>query len=333
MLRLAFFSLCLTSDIKNVNWLQNPDLNGFVEKTGGNLMKQLDAIPAQEGDDSWEKGFKAPLREIKVTPVSQDGTTAVVEVNYPPMAFLGSSSGVKTLQLVLVDGEWKLTKPDLIFGAMQAGIAGVDAKVKTMENYQAVATQIVGIEGSDEQSLIEGLDEVDKLIIEIDRDVRTTDDFVAFLRKKFLGPLDNALGGNLDAIGGIGRPKPKTDPPAANPIKNPPLTGSIPNRPAGETNALTNPNAPKGTHRGYLWLAYYDQASLNTGKEVGYSIEYAFANKRQEVVMQAFGTPDEMQGGKWTYRGLRVYDMRKKTACQTVIFNIVNRRVASITCY
>ena len=329
----------LDSDIKDVNWLQNPDINGFVEKTGSNLMKQLDAIPAQEGDDSWEKGFKKPLREIKVKPVSQDGTTAVVEVSYPPMAFLGTSPGVKTLQLVLVDGEWKLAKPDLIFGAMQAGIAGVDTKVKTMENYQAVATQLAGIEGSDEQSLIEGLDEVDKIIVEIDRDVRTTDDFVAFLRKKFLGPLDNALGGNLDAIGGIGRPKPKTDPPAANPTKNPPLAGSIPNRPAGATNTLTrpgtpaNPNAPKGTHRGYLWLAYYSQASYNTGKEVGYSIGHYFSNKREEVVSQAFGTPDEMQGSKWIYRGLRVYDMRKKAACQTVIFNIVNRKVATIICY
>ena len=56
----------LDSDIKDINWLQNPDLNSFVSKTGGALMRQLDTVPGQEGEDSWGKGFKTPLREIEV---------------------------------------------------------------------------------------------------------------------------------------------------------------------------------------------------------------------------------------------------------------------------
>jgi len=326
----------LDSDIKDINWLQKPNLNSFVDKTGCALMKQLDAIPGQEGEDSWESGFKAPLKGVQVKPISEDGDTAVVEVKYPPMAFLGTSAGTKTLQLVRVDGEWKLVQPDLIFGAMQAGIAGVDAKVKTMENYQAVAAQLGGIGGADEESMIQGLDEVDKIIVEIDRDVRTTDDFVAYLRKKFLGNLEGALGGNFDALGGgeSGRPKPVQ--PGGNTANNKPVSGTIPNRPAGKTNAVSkavNPNAPKGTHRRFLWLANYNQASLNTGREVGYSIELTFTNKRQELLTQAFGAPDEVQNSKWVYRGLRVYDMRKRVALQTVVFNIVNRRIVSVVSY
>jgi hypothetical protein len=326
----------LDSDIKNIGWLQNPDLDGFVSQTGVALMKQLDAIPAQEGEDSWSKGFKTPLNNIQVKTISHEGNVATVEVNYPEMAFLGTGVGVRTLQLVLVGGEWKLAQPDLIFGAMQAGLAGVDAKVKTMENYQAVAAQLGGLGGADEESMIQGLDEVDKLIGEIDRDVRTTDDFVAFLRKKFMGNLDAALGGNSGILGGA---KPKPIAPAGNNTNRPPLAGAIPNRPAGSTNAisqpinLTNPNAPKGTHRNFLWLAYSAQASVNFGKETGYSIDKTFLTKKQELVMQAFGYPDDLQNGKWTYRTLRVYDMRKRAACQTVVFTIVNRRVASVVCY
>jgi hypothetical protein len=328
----------LDSDIKNIDWLQNPDLDGFVSKTGGALMKQLDAIPAQEGKDSWSTGFKTPLSNIQVKTISQDGNVATVEVNYPEMAFLGTGAGVRTLQLVLVSGEWKLAQPDLIFGAMQAGIAGVDAKVKTMENYQALASQLGGLGGADEESMIQGLDLVDNLIVEIDRDVRTTDDFVAFLRKKFMGNLDAALGGKLDILGGA-KPKPKPIAPAGNDTNKPPLAGAIPNRPAGTTNNiaqpinLTNPNAPKGTHRNFLWLAYSAQASVNFGKETGYSIDKTFLTKRQELIMQAFGYPDDLQNGKWTYRTLRVYDMRKRAACQTVVFSIANGRVASVVCY
>ena len=328
----------LDSDIKDINWLQNPDLDSFVSKTGSGLMKQLDAIPRQEGEDSWESGFKAPLKGIQVKPISQEGDTAVVEVNYPSMAFLGTSAGVKTLQLVRVDGEWKLVQPDLIFGAMQAGMAGVDAKIKTMENYQAVAAQLGGIGGADEESMIQGLDEVDKIIVEIDRDVHTTDDFVAYLRKKFIGNLEGALGGNFEALGEAERGRPKPVQPAGNTTNNRPVAGTIPNRPAGKTNTVSravNPNAPRGTHRRFLWLANYNQASLNTGREIGYSIERTFTNKRQELLTQAFGAPDEMQNSKWVYRGLRVYDMRKKppVALQTVVFNIVNRRIVSVVSY
>ena len=319
----------LDSDLKDINWLQNPDLNSFVDKTGSALMKQLDAIPAQEGEDAWEKGFKAPWKSGQVKPISQDGDTAVVEVSYPSMAFLGTSAGVKTLRLVRVEGKWKLEQPDLIFGAMQAGFAGVDAKVKTMENYQAVAAQLSGVGGSDEESMIRGLGEVDKLIIEIDRDVRTTDDFVAFLRKKFLGNLEAALGGT-----GSSKPEPVRQ--EANATTSQPIAGVIPDRPAGTTNAVARPanfNGPTGTHRGFLWLAYYNQASLNTGREIGYSIERTFVAKRQELLVQAFGAPDEVQKGKWIYRGLRIYDMRKKVALQTVVFNITNLRVTSVVCY
>lgn len=319
----------LDSDIKNVNWLQNPDLDGFVDKTGSALMKQLDVIPGQEGEDSWESGFKAPLKGIQVKPISQDGDTAVVEVTYPPMAFLGTSAGVKTLQMARVDGEWKLLQPDLIFGAMQAGIGGVDAKVKTLESYQTVVAQITGIEGSSEEELIDGLDDVDKIIVEINRDVQTTDDFVAYLREKFFSNVGSALG--VDPEG-----DPKPVPVGGNAASKQPVAGAIPNRPAGKANTATktgNAGLSRGTHRGYLWLAYYNQASLNTGRETGYSIERTFINKRQELLLQAFGDPDEMQNGKWIYRGLRVYDMRKKVALQTVVFNIVNRRVASVVSY
>ena len=315
----------LDSDIKDINWLQNPNLDNFVEKTGSGLMKQLDAIPGQEGEDSWESGFKAPLKGIQVKPISQEGDTAVVEVNYPPMAFLGTSAGVQTLKLVRVQGEWKLVQPDLIFGAMQAGIAGVDAKVKTMENYQAVAAQIGDIEGSDEESLIQGLDEVDRVIVDINKNVDTTDDFVAFLRKKFLGDLESALGGNSNP-----------DSTKGNAANNQPVTGTIPGRPAGNTNAVArpaSPNVPRGTHRGFLWLTNYNQASLNVGREIGYSIEFAFTNKPQELLIRAFGDPNEIDDRKWVYLGLRVYDMQKRTALRTVVFNVVNRRIASVICY
>ena len=324
----------LDSDIKNVNWLQNPDLDNFVDKTGSALMKQLDVIPGQEGKDSWESGFKAPLKGIQVKPISQDGDTAVVEVTYPPMAFLGTSAGVKTLKMARVDGEWKLLQPDLIFGAMQAGIGGVDAKVKTMESFQLVVAQVAVIEGSSEEELIDGLDDVDKIIVEINRDVQTTDDFVAYLGKKFLNNVNSALLNSLLGVDPGGNPKPA--PVDENATSKQPVAGAIPSGLAGKTDATSKPgNAPpsKGTHRGYLWLAYYNQASLNTGREIGYSIERTFINKRQELLVEAFGNPDEMQNGKWLYRGLRVYDMRKKIALQTVVFNIVNRRVASVVSY
>ena len=144
------------------------------------------------------------------------------------------------------------------------------------------------------------------------------------------------MGGNFDALGGgeSGRPKPVQ--PGGNTANNKPVSGTIPNRPAGKTNAVSkavNPNAPKGTHRRFLWLANYNQASLNTGREVGYSIELTFTNKRQELLTQAFGAPDEVQNSKWVYRGLRVYDMRKRVALQTVVFNIVNRRIVSVVSY
>jgi hypothetical protein len=330
----------LDSDLKNIDWLQNPDLDGFVAKTGVGLMEKLDAIPAQEGENSWEKGFKAPLKEIEVKLVSQDGSTAVVEVNYPPMAFLGTSSGVEKLELILVDDKWQLTQPDLIFGAMQAGIAGADAKVRTMEQFQTVASQIDDLGGADENSLLQGLDDVDKIIVEIDRDVRTTDDFITYLRQKVMGKLEAALGGNFDlgaGLGGLSGTKPAIPKPSVATTNAAPVVGAIPNRPAGTTNSLAgplNPNTPKGgISRRYLWLAYYDSPAFNFGSETGYSIKHYFLNKRQERVLEAFGKPDEEQNGKWIYRGLRVMDARNRKPCQTVEFNILNRSVASVVCY
>ena len=330
----------LDSDIKDINWLQNPNLSNFINKTGGALMSQLDAIPAQEGEDSWGKGFKDPLKGIVVKPVSQEGNAATVEVHYPPMAFLGTRAEVKTLQLVHVDREWRLAQPDLIFGAMQAGIAGVDAKVKAMESYQVVGNQLLGIEGADEESAIQGLDEVDKLIDEINLNVRTTDDFVALLRKKFLGPLEGALSGGLDALGGGEAPKPKPAQPVAGPNNGQPLGGVIPGRPAGSTNSvaqpsgLANPNAAQGIWRNKLWLVGYNEASrkMETG-EIGYSIERTFVGQGQDSLLQAFGKPAGMQNGKIFYRGLRVYHVQNRIALQTVVFNIVNRRIAAVTCY
>jgi hypothetical protein len=152
--------------------------------------------------------------------------------------------------------------------------------------------------------------------------------------------LKRVLGGNSDlgaGLGGLTGTKPAIPKPSVATTNAAPVVGAIPNRPAGTTNSLAGsliPNTPKGgTHRGYLWLAYYDSPVFNFGGEIGHSIEHTFVNKGQELVLKAFGKPDEMQNGEWIYRGLRVMDARNRKPCQTVKFNILNRSVASVVCY
>ncbi|MBL68548.1 MAG: hypothetical protein CMO74_08905 [Verrucomicrobiales bacterium] len=326
----------LDSHLKDINWLQNPNLDNFVAETGSALMKKLDAIPGQEGEASWHAGFKQPVNQIQVKTISNEAGKALVEVTYPPLPFLGTTAGKQTLQLVLVDGKWKLSQPDLIFGALQAGIAGVDAKVQTMEQFQAVAAQIGGMGAADENSLIDGLDTVDDFIVEIDRDVRTTEDLIGYLRKKVMGNLENALGGNF-GLGGLTDPEPPTPKPAATSTNASPIIGAIPDRPAGVTNAIAgtiNPNTPTGIHRGLLWLAYYQGAQYQFAPNmVGYSMEYHFGNKPQNKLLQSLGQPDKIEDGKWFYAGLRIIDARNRQPLRNAVFTVTNRLVTQVLCY
>lgn len=319
----------INSEIKNPAWLKKPNVEEFISSTGSKLMQRLDALPGQETEDSWDKGFKAPLRQIKFTQKSwkEDGdpNTALVIVEYPPIPFLELKKGGQTVfELKRVDGRWSISKGNEVFyGRFVTAADQISEQVEQMEMYQQLLSQLGGMGGSDKAGLKEGFDLVEEYIDKIDQ-VQTTDELVEMMHEAVLGRFEGLLGGLAGGAATPAKPKPDS---STSTEPNTPIRGTIPSNPGG-TNTLTGPNGRIPVGRTYRWAIYH-----NDPKNF-YRIDVRYANTSQAVVAKDFGAPDVVaQNGSWIYRNMRVYDFRAQREMSTVEFRFLNGAVNLVLCY
>lgn len=310
----------LDSDLKNPAWLTNAspsNLVAFVKTTGGKLMEKLDAVPAQSTADSWQEGFKKPLSQLKVTAVSTKGDTAVVEVDHPQVPFLMLTAGKRQYTLQRTNGQWRMTGGDeLVFSTVLASVDGVAAKAKQMESYKETASKLGLMGKGDRIAMLQGLEEVDKLIGEVSH-VRDAEEFVGLLRRKVMGHLDVFMASEDNA----------TRPPVTGVI----VSGNIPKKQpgTGTNNATVTTDfstvPATGPGRPIQW-AIYDPNANNR-----YRIE-AYVGQPESVLLKAFGRPDDVRDGYWVYQGMKVFDMRTRINCATAYFGVEKGFVRSVLC-
>jgi hypothetical protein len=82
--------------------------------------------------------------------------------------------------------------------------------------------------------------------------------------------------------------------------------------------APTGPPKPPG---------YKTEWSTGGGK---YKIDEIYPGKPEAIITQVFGDPDQKEGEYWTYRGLKVRNMKLGGTYTTVIFQMKNGKVASV---
>ncbi len=61
-----------------------------------------------------------------------------------------------------------------------------------------------------------------------------------------------------------------------------------------------------------------------------YKIDEIYPGKTEAIITQVFGEPAQKQGEYWTYRGLKVRNMRLGGTYTTVIFQMQNGKVAQV---
>ena len=61
-----------------------------------------------------------------------------------------------------------------------------------------------------------------------------------------------------------------------------------------------------------------------------YKIDEIYPGKTESIITQVFGDPAQKQGEYWTYRGLKVRNMKLGGTYTTVIFQMQNGKVARV---
>jgi len=218
----------LDGKIKDVDWLNEPNMNEFVADTGVEVMTHLDKLEDPEAKASWSDGFKTPINQIKVTRISwkEDGdpNTATVKVECPPIPFLEiSDPGFVELKLALVDGRWRITEgKEIFFGRLIDGTEMTVKKVEGMAMFQIAKSQMASLTKGEKDGILDVLDTMDDYLIKIDQ-LQSPEELAAMGRKALVEPIMGHVGGIVSAANGNDDPvKPAVTEPNGG------LTGTIP---------------------------------------------------------------------------------------------------------
>ena len=136
------------SELADLSTLENLDVGEFLAGTGGKLMQQMASASALAPDDSW-RGEMSRLRRTQVKVVSQDGKSAVVQVEQP-------GKPPKEETYVQVEGHWV---PKKLADGWSDEIAEVRQQIEKMttesmaENKQAVLMQLSMVDAALDQLL------------------------------------------------------------------------------------------------------------------------------------------------------------------------------------
>ena len=307
----SLLEIVVNSKAMTPEWLKNPDVGAVLKEDGGKLMsspafeKFINLALKEEADPDAPKDlaeYRKWMKGIKVELVESTETTATVRVSSTDFEMRDDD----TMEMVKVEERW-LPKE------MAEGLDQLEQIIpmlqQSMPMGQVGASQMTG---QQKAQLLGFLNTVDNALDTINN-ASSSQEMLTAVGQMMGGALGQQLAGLEQAFGGGtgGGGIPGIGPgPGIRPGTNPGTI--IPGL------APTGPPKPPG---------YKTEWSTGGGK---YKIDEIYPGKTEAIITQVFGDPAQKQGEYWTYRGLKVRNMKLGGTYTTVLFQMQNGKVASV---
>jgi len=303
--------IVVNSKAMTPEWLKDPDIGAVLKEDGGKLMsspafeKLINFALSEDGDPDGPKDMaqmRSWIKGIKVELVESTETTATVKMSSADFEIKDGDA----IEMVKVEGRW----------LPKEMAEGMDQLIIELKREMPMG-QMLGSDTqmSDQQKaqLLGFLNTVDKALDTINN-AADSNELMAAVGQMMGGALGQQLAGLEQAFGGgggggIDAPGPGIRP-GTRPGTNPGTI--IPGL------APTGPPKPPG---------YKTNWSIGGGS---YKIDEIYPGKTEAIITQVFGDPAQKQGEYWTYRGLKVRNMKLGGTYTTVIFQMQNGKVARV---
>ena len=315
----SVLEIVVNSKAMTPEWLKDPDIGAVLKEDGGKLMslpafeKLINLALKEKADPDAPKDlaeFRKWLKGIKVELVESTETTATVRLSSTDFEMPNDDA----IEMVKVEERW-LPKE------MAEGLDQLEQIIpmlqQSMPMGQIGASQMTGQQKRQLLGLLSSLDSA----LDTINNASSSQEMLAAVGQMMGGALGQQLAGFGQAFGGGGgggvtRPGggfPGTGPgfqPGIQPGTNPGTT--IPGL------APTGPPKPPG---------YKTEWSVGGGR---YKIDEIYPGKTEAIITQVFGPPAQKQGDVWTYRGLKVRNMKLGGTYTTVVFQMQNGKVLRV---
>ena len=321
----SLLEIVVNSKAMTPDWLKNPNVGAVLKEDGGKLMSSpvleifVNKTLAESNEADSPKNLaevRSWLKGITVTVISSTETTAKVKIGSTDFTIPDDES---ELDMVKVEGRW----------LPKAMADGLEQMIAMLKQTVPMGQQLGSAPMTQQQKtiLLTFLNSLDRVLDQLNQ-ANTAQEFqtaammaAGNIGAQFMG-LQQALGG-----GGMGGGFPGTQP-GINPGINP-NTG-FPNTPGTQPGVQpgTNPgiNLPGISPRGPAGYNITWTAGLGNKNR----IDLIYPGQPEGNVEKAFGPCQEKNGQLWTYRGLKIRNLRQGGTFTTAIFQMQNGKVASV---
>jgi hypothetical protein len=303
----SVLEIVVNSKAMTPEWLKDPDIGAVLKEDGGKLMsspafeKLINFALSEDGDPDGPKDMaqmRSWIKGIKVELVESTETTATVKMSSADFEIKDGDA----IEMVKVEERW-LPKE------MAEGLDQLEQIIPMLQQTMPMG-QVGASQMTDQQKaqLLGFLNTVDKALDTINT-AADSNELMTAVGQMMGGALGQQLAGLEQAFGGGGIPGIGSGP-GIRPGTNPGTI--IPGL------APTGPPKPPG---------YKTNWSIGGGS---YKIDEIYPGKTEAIITQVFGDPAQKQGDYWTYRGLKVRNMKLGGTYTTVIFQMQNGKVARV---
>lgn len=316
----SLLEIVVNSKLMTPEWLKNPDVGAALKEDGGKLMSS----PALEKfinrglkDDAARNPevpkdlaeFRKWVKGIKVELVESTETTAKVKLSSVDMKIDAVDSEMDMLKL---EDRW----------LPKEMADGMDQFITELKREMPMGQML----GSDAQmpdqqkaQLLGFLNTVDKALDTINN-AADSNELMAAVGQMMGGALGQQLAGLEQAFGGGGGSTGGAGIPGINP--GPGIRPGV--QPGTNPGTIIPGLAPTGPPKP---AGYKTEWSIGGGR---FKIDEIYPGKTEAVIKQVFGDPALIQGEFWTYRGLKVRNMKLGGTFTTVLFQMQNGKVARV---
>jgi hypothetical protein len=305
----SLLEIVINSKAMTPEWLKDPDIGAVLKEDGGKLMsspafeKFINLALKEDADQDAPKDLaqmRSWIKGIKVELVESTETTATVKMSSADFEIKDGDA----IEMVKVEGRWL---PKKWVEVLDILIADINSNAPKSEFGLLVNTVDSQMTDYQKAQLLGFLNSVDRALDTINSAADSNELMAAV--GQVMGNLVAQLAGLEQAFGDGGIPG--IDPgPGIRPGTNPGTI--IPGL------APTGPPKPPG---------YKTNWSIGGGS---YKIDEIYPGKTEAIITQVFGDPAQKQGEYWTYRGLKVRNMKLGGTYTTVIFQMQNGKVVRV---
>jgi hypothetical protein len=313
----SLLEIVVNSKAMTPEWLKDPDIGAVLKEDGGKLMsspafeKLINMGLKEDADPDAAKDlaeFRKWIKSVDVTLVSSTETTAKVKLSLTR----GESVETEEIDMVKMEDRW-LPKE------MAEDIVPVITDIKKgMPMGQMLGTD-AQMSGQQKAQLLGFLNTVDKALDTINN-AADSNELMAAVGQMMGGALGQQLAGLEQAFGGGGGSTGGAGIPGINP--GPGIRPGV--QPGTNPGTIIPGLAPTGPPKP---AGYKTEWSIGGGR---FKIDEIYPGKTEAVIKQVFGDPALIQGEFWTYRGLKVRNMKLGGTFTTVLFQMQNGKVARV---